>query len=271
MGKGRRRSREPGKETSSKKFKRLKRRTKGKGERQKKTNAIKKDKKAEEDDIPLKKEDLTNEQFDHWKKGNKKDDADEKDVEEKVKSIKEEQPQVAKEEEVQEMAESKNGDEKVDDVENDGEEKESEEEQSQTKESKKEVEQSKEEEDVDEASQTKESKEEVEQSKEEVAEGKDDDDRNSEKKPDLMQVIKEMVVDQTNLVLMESEVDITLKKRHALTDAEINKIAFKMACRINQLHSHLNELLLGVLLQLLFKDPSSRMGKTRSLMCTVKH
>ncbi|KAF6151520.1 hypothetical protein GIB67_016332 [Kingdonia uniflora] len=38
---------------------------KGKGERQKKTNAIKKNKKAEKANVPLKKEDLTDEQFDH--------------------------------------------------------------------------------------------------------------------------------------------------------------------------------------------------------------
>ncbi|KAF6167800.1 hypothetical protein GIB67_027578, partial [Kingdonia uniflora] len=65
----------------------------------------------------------------------------------------------------------------------------------QTKESKEGVEQSKEEEDVDEASQTKKSKEVVEQSKEEVVEGNDDDDKNSQKIPDLVQVIKEMAVD----------------------------------------------------------------------------
>ncbi|KAF6158914.1 hypothetical protein GIB67_012331 [Kingdonia uniflora] len=90
-----------------------------------------------------------------------------------------------------------------------------------------EVEQSKEEEDVDEASQTKKSKEEVEQSKEE-------------------------------LVLMESEVDVTLKKRHALTDAEINERAFKMACRMNQLHAHLDELLPGVLLESFIQRPISQ-------------
>ncbi|KAF6139542.1 hypothetical protein GIB67_015499 [Kingdonia uniflora] len=58
----------------------------------------------------------------------------------------------------------------------------------------------------DEASQTKESKE-------EMFEGKDDDDGNLQNKPDPEQVIKQMAVDQTNLVLMESEVDVTLKKR----------------------------------------------------------
>ncbi|KAF6140258.1 hypothetical protein GIB67_000306, partial [Kingdonia uniflora] len=51
----------------------------------------------------------------------------------------------------------------------------------------------------DEASQTKESKKEVEQRKEEVIECKDDDDRNLLKKLDPVQVIKDMVVDQTNL------------------------------------------------------------------------
>ncbi|KAF6158819.1 hypothetical protein GIB67_012462, partial [Kingdonia uniflora] len=51
----------------------------------------------------------------------------------------------------------------------------------------------------DEASQTKESKEEVEQNKEEVFEGKDDDDGNLQNKLDPEQVIKLMVVDQTNV------------------------------------------------------------------------
>ncbi|KAF6135116.1 hypothetical protein GIB67_040427 [Kingdonia uniflora] len=101
----------------------------------------------------------------------------------------------------------------------------------------------------DEASQTKKSKEKVEQSKGEVLEGKDDDDGNSQKKPDPVQVIKEMAIDQTNLVLMESKVDVTLKKRHALIDAKINERAFKMACQIDQLHAHLDELLSGLLLQ----------------------
>ncbi|KAF6171926.1 hypothetical protein GIB67_011823 [Kingdonia uniflora] len=59
------------------------------------------------------------------------------------------------------------------------------------------------EEDVGEASQyiylqSKESKEDVEQNKEEVVEGKDDDNGNSQNKPDPEQLIKEMDVDQTN-------------------------------------------------------------------------
>ncbi|KAF6136692.1 hypothetical protein GIB67_018695 [Kingdonia uniflora] len=54
------------------------------------------------------------------------------------------------------------------------------------------------EEDVGEASQTKVSKDEVEQNKEELFEGKDDDDGNLQNKPDPEQVIKQMVVDQTN-------------------------------------------------------------------------
>ncbi|KAF6163948.1 hypothetical protein GIB67_011272 [Kingdonia uniflora] len=61
---------------------------------------------------------------------------------------------------------------------------------------------------------SKESKKVVEQNKEEVVEDKDDDDGNSQNKPDPEQLIKEMAVDQTNLVLMESEVDVILKKMH---------------------------------------------------------
>ncbi|KAF6155204.1 hypothetical protein GIB67_019730 [Kingdonia uniflora] len=76
----------------------------------------------------------------------------------------------------------------------------------------------------DEVSQSKESKKEVEQNKEVVVEGKDDDDGNSQNKPGPEQ-----------LILMKSEVDVTLKKRQALIEEEINERAFKMACRINQL------------------------------------
>ncbi|KAF6135788.1 hypothetical protein GIB67_028644 [Kingdonia uniflora] len=164
-----------------------------------------------------------------WKKGEEKDNDVKKDIKEKVKS---------EEEKVQEMEESKNGDEKVDDV--------AKEEDSEQPTvvvyytEKKDVQPDNEasadkitvvsvEEQTlevvkteDEASQTKESKEEVEQNKEEVFEGKDDDDRNSYNKPNPEQ-----------LVLMESEVNVTLKKRHALTEKEINKSAFKMACEMN--------------------------------------
>ncbi|KAF6170786.1 hypothetical protein GIB67_015738, partial [Kingdonia uniflora] len=83
--------------------------------------------------------------------------------------------------------------------------------------------------------------------KEEVFEGKDDDDGNSPNKPDPEQ-----------LVLMESEVDITLKKRHALTEEEINKSDFKMACKMSRLHAHLDELLPGVLLESFIQRPISQ-------------
>ncbi|KAF6152499.1 hypothetical protein GIB67_023193 [Kingdonia uniflora] len=220
-----------------------------------------------------------------WKKGEEKDIADKKDVEEKVKS---------EEEEVQEylytilhMEESKNGYEKVDDA---AEEEDSEQstvvvyytekkdvqpdnetmvvaelaktdivffnqeevvgETYQTLE----VEKAK-----DEASQTKESKEDLEQNKEEVFEDKEDDDGNSQNKPDPEQ-----------LVLMESEVDVTLKKRHTLTEEEINESAFKMACKMNRLHAHLDELLPGVLLEssiqrLISLDMKNQVGQVWSL------
>ncbi|KAF6165254.1 hypothetical protein GIB67_030436 [Kingdonia uniflora] len=89
------------------------------------------------------------------------------------------------------------------------------------------------EEDVGEGSQSKKSKEEVEQNKEEVLEGNDDDDRNLQNKLDPEQVIKEIAIDQTNLILMKSKVNVTLKKRHALTEEEINERTFKMACQMN--------------------------------------
>ncbi|KAF6176430.1 hypothetical protein GIB67_010067 [Kingdonia uniflora] len=88
------------------------------------------------------------------------------------------------------------------------------------------------EEDVGEASQSKESKEKVEQNKEE-------------------------------LVLKESKVDVTLKKRHALTEEEINERTFKMACQINQLHAHLDELLPGVLLESFIQRPISQDEKNQ--------
>ncbi|KAF6165721.1 hypothetical protein GIB67_012618 [Kingdonia uniflora] len=75
-----------------------------------------------------------------------------------------------------------------------------------------------------------------EQSKKEVVEGKDDDDGTSQKKPDLEKIIKEMVVDQTNLVLMESEVDVTLKKRHKLTDEDITEKSPKFYIQMSVLH-----------------------------------
>ncbi|KAF6135198.1 hypothetical protein GIB67_035269 [Kingdonia uniflora] len=104
----------------------------------------------------------------------------------------------------------------------------------------------------DEASQTKDSKEEVKQNKEKVFEGKDDDDGNSQNKPDPEQPI-----------LMESEVDVTLKKRHALTEEENDERTFKMACRMNQLNAHLDELLPGVLLESFIQRPISQDEKNQ--------
>ncbi|KAF6138230.1 hypothetical protein GIB67_011070 [Kingdonia uniflora] len=72
------------------------------------------------------------------------------------------------------------------------------------------------------------------------------------------------VEEQTlELVLMESEVDVTSKKRHALTEEENNENAFKMACRMNQLHAHLDELLLGVLLESFIQRPISKDEKSQ--------
>ncbi|KAF6142447.1 hypothetical protein GIB67_039411 [Kingdonia uniflora] len=67
------------------------------------------------------------------------------------------------------------------------------------------------------------------------------------------------VKEQTlELVLMESEVDVTSNKRHALTEEENNESAFKMAYRMNQLHAHLDELLPGVLLESFIQRPISQ-------------
>ncbi|KAF6172658.1 hypothetical protein GIB67_041981 [Kingdonia uniflora] len=188
------------------KIKRLKRIKKGKGERQKKTNTNKKNKKAEEADVPLKKKgtkigDLTNKQLDHTMVA--KADIVFFDLEEVVGeayqasvdqtivvSVEEQTMEVAKTEEEVGQASAEQAivvfvEEQTTKVIK------TEDEANQsvylrTKDSKEEVEQSKEE-NVDEASQTKESKEEVEQSKDEVIEGKDDDDGNSQNKPDPVQ------------------------------------------------------------------------------------
>ncbi|KAF6160964.1 hypothetical protein GIB67_007605 [Kingdonia uniflora] len=156
-----------------------------------------------------------------WKKGEEKDNDDKKDIDEKVKS---------EEDEVQEMEELNNGDEKVNDVAKEEDSKQptivvyytgkkdtmvipevaktdivffnQEEVAGKTYQAS-----------IDQTTtvsvekhnlefaylQTKKRKEEVKQNKEEVFEGKDDDDGNSQNKPDPEQVIKEMVVDQTNV------------------------------------------------------------------------
>ncbi|KAF6144081.1 hypothetical protein GIB67_007542, partial [Kingdonia uniflora] len=65
-------------------------------------------------------------------------------------------------------------------------------------------------------------------------------------------------VSKDELVLMESEVNVTLKKRHALNEDEINEIAFNMACRMNQLPAPFDDLLSGVLLESLIQRPISQ-------------
>ncbi|KAF6165642.1 hypothetical protein GIB67_002901 [Kingdonia uniflora] len=67
----------------------------------------------------------------------------------------------------------------------------------------------------------------------------------------------------SQLDLMKSEVDITSKKRHELTEEENNESAFKMACRMNELHAHLESFFRECYWNLLFKDPSPRMRKAR--------
>ncbi|KAF6140941.1 hypothetical protein GIB67_030152 [Kingdonia uniflora] len=57
---------------------------------------------------------------------------------------------------------------------------------------------------------------------------------------------------------MESEVDVTLKKRHTLTDKDNNERTFKMACQMNLLHAHLDELLPEVLLESFIQRPISQ-------------
>ncbi|KAF6174956.1 hypothetical protein GIB67_026444 [Kingdonia uniflora] len=233
------------------------------GKRKKAEPGIKKgkrewQKKAEDADVPNKKK----------KKGEEKDNDDKKDVEEKVKS------------EEEEMEESKNGDEKVDGDEKFDDVVEVEDSEQPTVvvyyTEKKDLQPKNEtmvvaEASVDQttavyveehtlevakiedkASQTKKSKEEVKQNKEEVFEGKDDDDGNSQNKPDPEQ-----------LILMKSEVDVTLKMRHALIEEENNESTFKIAYRMNQLHAHFDEHLLGVLLESFIQRPISQDEKSQ--------
>ncbi|KAF6147800.1 hypothetical protein GIB67_001422, partial [Kingdonia uniflora] len=60
---------------------------------------------------------------------------------------------------------------------------------------------------------------------------------------------EENIGEASQPILMESEVDVTLKKGHALAEKEINERDVKMACEIDRMHDHLDELLPGVLLE----------------------
>ncbi|KAF6175906.1 hypothetical protein GIB67_003394 [Kingdonia uniflora] len=64
-------------------------------------------------------------------------------------------------------------------------------------------------------------------------------------------------------VLMESEVGVTLKKRHTLTEEENNERTFKIAYRMNQLNAHLDELLLRGLLESFIQRPISQDEKNQ--------
>ncbi|KAF6165591.1 hypothetical protein GIB67_021861 [Kingdonia uniflora] len=148
-----------------------------------------------------------------------------------------------------EMEESKNSDEKVDDVEKNGEEKESEEEQPQVAE----------EEDLEPPTV-------VVYYNEKIDEASVDQTTVVSVEEQTIKVVQtevaishqeEDVGEASQLVSMESEVDVTLKKRHALTKKEINEKAFKMACQMNQLHAHLDQLLPEVLLESFIHRPIS--------------
>ncbi|KAF6151072.1 hypothetical protein GIB67_042407 [Kingdonia uniflora] len=192
-----------------------------------------------------------------WKKGEEKDNDDKKDVEEKVES---------EEKEVQEMEESKNGNEIVD-----GDEK------------------------VDDVAEEEDSEQPTVVVYYNEKKGVQPDNETmvvaKVAKTDIVFVNQEDVVGETyqasadqttavsleeqtlevektedeasQLVLIESEVDATSKKRHALTEEENNESAFKMACRINQLHAHLDELLSGVLLESFIQRPISQDEKSQ--------
>ncbi|KAF6158367.1 hypothetical protein GIB67_022447, partial [Kingdonia uniflora] len=74
----------------------------------------------------------------------------------------------------------------------------------------------------------------------------------------------------SQIVLIESKVDVTLKKRHALTEEEINERAIKMACQMNRLHAHLGELLPGVLLISFIQRPISQDKKNQVIDVYIK-
>ncbi|KAF6134928.1 hypothetical protein GIB67_002329 [Kingdonia uniflora] len=74
---------------------------------------------------------------------------------------------------------------------------------------------------------------------------------------------EEDIGEASQLVLMESEVDFTLKKRHALTEDKINEKAFIIACRMNQLDINLDELLPGVSLESFIQRPISQDKKNQ--------
>ncbi|KAF6171166.1 hypothetical protein GIB67_035123 [Kingdonia uniflora] len=55
-----------------------------------------------------------------------------------------------------------------------------------------------------------------------------------------------------------TEVDVTLKKWHTVSDEDNNERAFKIACQMSLLHAHLDELLPGVLLESFIQRPISQ-------------
>ncbi|KAF6171879.1 hypothetical protein GIB67_011776 [Kingdonia uniflora] len=65
------------------------------------------------------------------------------------------------------------------------------------------------------------------------------------------------------LVLMESEVYVTLKKKNTLIDEDNNERTLKMACQMNLLHAHLYELLPGMLLESFIQRPISQDEKNK--------
>ncbi|KAF6140593.1 hypothetical protein GIB67_013886 [Kingdonia uniflora] len=222
-----------------------------------------------------------------WKKGEENDNDDKKDVEEKVKS---------EEEKVQVMEESNNGDEKVDDVveEVDSEQptvvvyytgKKDVQHDNKTmvvaEVAKTDIVFFNQKEVVGEAYQASANQTTDVYVKEQTLEAEKTEDEASQASTD--QIINVSVVEQTievaqtevvvsyqeedvgegsQLILMESEVDVTSKKGHALTEEENNESAFKMACRMNQLYAHLDELLSGVLLESFIQRPISHDEKS---------
>ncbi|KAF6142242.1 hypothetical protein GIB67_012091, partial [Kingdonia uniflora] len=65
------------------------------------------------------------------------------------------------------------------------------------------------------------------------------------------------------LVLIESEVDVTLKKRHKLTDEDINDWAMSFAIQMNLLHAHLYKHLPRVLFKSFIQRPISQDEKNQ--------
>ncbi|KAF6166901.1 hypothetical protein GIB67_020335 [Kingdonia uniflora] len=90
-----------------------------------------------------------------------------------------------------------------------------------------------------------------------------DDDVKVEREVNVEAILSEYGGGLLEFILMESEVDVTLKKWYTLTDEDINGRTFSLAYQMNLLHAHLNELLTGVLFEYFIQRPISQDEKNQ--------